>query len=193
MRSRALLVALSATVALGGCSGGDSAEDSTRDPVLVEMDNWRAQQAEQECPDVAQDDAALDLVRSAQESDDVSKVYGEDDPYDRVTPVLDHLWTRPNPEGDGVIVTAVRDSERNATTADHMRYRAVWLVLDDTIYPLNTEASGTHGVLSSGLPPEVAQQSGLPEYVTDTERDLGIEDYVSYRWHGEEEPLPTCE
>lgn len=188
------LLVISVAFVLVGCSGGGSSDESARDPALVKMDEWRVEQTSQECPDVEQDQAALDLVRSAQESSDVSKVYGEDDPYDRITPVRDHLWTRPNTNGDGVIVTAVRDADRTAETADNIRYRAVWLTLDGRIYPLNTEASGTHGVLLSGLPPEVAQQSGLPEHAVDTERDLGIEDHISFRWHGgDENPLPTCE
>lgn len=158
------------------------------------MEAWRAEQAGQECPDVDQDEAALNLVRSAQESRDVSNVYGKDDPYDRVTPMLDHLWSRPNPRGEGVIVTAVRDAEVGGLDeATRGRHRAVWLVLDGTIYPLNVEASGAHGVLASGLPAKVAQRSGLSENAIDTESELGIEDYISFRWHGSEDPLPVCD
>lgn len=192
MGIRALSLVL-ALIAVAGCSDEQSAQEPTKDPLLVKMDEWREAQTEQECPDVAQDQAALDLVRTAQKSGDVANVYGEDDPYNRVTPVVEHLWTRPNPQGEGVIVTAVRDGDRTAETADNIRHRAVWLVLGGVVYPLNTDASGAHGVLLSGLPTEVAQASGLPEQAVDTERDLGIKDYISYRWHGEENPLPGCD
>lgn len=176
---------------LSGCGGDEGLEP---DPALVELEVWRAVQTEQECPEVPQDAAAKELVRSAQQSGSVTNVYGEDDPYDRVISILEHLWTRQNPSGEGVVVTAVRDGDGGGlNTASRKRHRAVWLVLDDRIYPLNVEAAGTHGVLSSGLPPEIAQRSGLSENAIDTESEVGVEEFISFRWHGSADPLPVCE
>ncbi len=141
-----------------------------------------------------QDEAAKRLVAGAQTPNQSGKVYGEDDPYDRGEPILDHLWTRPNPNGEGVIVSAVKDVEAvGLDSVTQSRRRAVWLVLDDTIYPLNVDASQSHGLLSSGLPAEVAQRAGLPEHAVDTEATLSIEDNISFRWGGPEDPLPDCD
>jgi hypothetical protein len=186
-----LAVAVAIVIALASCSSQD--EEPEDDPALVAMELWRDRQTEQECPHVPQDEEAKDLVRSAQESGNVKNVYGEDDPYDRREQVLMHLWSRPNPNGEGVIVTAVKDaSPGGLNEVDHARNRAVWLVLDGTIYPLNTHASGAHGVLSSGLPVKVAGRAGITEHAVDLEEEIGIEDYITYEWDGPEDPLPVC-
>ena len=184
------LILASVVLASGACSSAES--EPTKDQGLIAMEAWRASQSAQECPDVPQDKSALDLVRSTQEAGDSGHVYGEDDPYDRVTPILDHLWSRPNPRGDGVIITATRNGDGNDNTAIQSRSRAVWLVLNDKIYPLNVEASQAYGLLSSGLPSDIAGQSGLPQHGINTERDLGISDRIFFRWSGPEDPLPAC-
>lgn len=191
MKTRAFGLLAFVTV-VSACSPAEDVEPKV-DPAVVEMRAWRAAQTAQECPDVPQDDAARDLVRAAQDAGDVTHVYGEDDPYDRVSPVQDHLWTRPNPAGEGVIVTAVRGGAQvGLDEVSHSRHRAVWLVLDGTIYPLNVEASGSHGVLSSGLPVEVAERSGLSQHAINTESELGIEEFITFRWDGPGNPLPDC-
>jgi len=188
-----LVVAAAVILALSACSSSQD-EGPDTDPALAEMEAWRQTQTEQECPDVPQDEDAKSLVRTAQESGSVKNVHGADDPYDRTEQVLMHLWSRPNPNGEGVIVTTVQDGEPvGLNTVDHARHRAAWLVLDGTIYPLNVLASAAHGLLSSGLPARVANRSGLSEHAVDLEEELGVEEFITYKWDGTEDPLPVCE
>ena len=122
-----------------------------------------------------------------------SKVKVHDGPPD-LTPhriaMVQHLWSRPNPHGEGVIVTASQDGKNDS--ANRTRSRAVWLVLGGTIYPLNVNAARAFGILQDVLPPQIATKAGLPSGGTSTEKSLGIEDYILFRWHGAENPLPYC-
>ena len=74
MKSTGVLLAILVALSSGGCSSKSEAPPATSG--LAQMDAWRAQQTAEECPAVAQNQAALNLVRKAQEDGDVSRVYG---------------------------------------------------------------------------------------------------------------------
>lgn len=167
------------------------AATAQKDPALVRLEQWRTNQQKQECPDVPQDEPAKDLVRRGQLGTGPKvSVFGETDPYNRRDEILQHLWSRPNPRGAGTIVTASRDGKNDM--ANRTRRRAVWLVLDKTVYPLNVPAAAAFGRLSSGLPKAVAKKAGLPDSYFKIEEHLGFEDEILFRWHGNENPLPSC-
>jgi hypothetical protein len=163
-------------------------QDARSREVLAPLVAWREKQKQQECPAVPQDEDAKSLVREAQLQQRKISVHGETMEH-REKPVLQHLWSRPNPNGAGVIVTASQDGRSGS--ADRTRKRAIWLVLENTIYPLNGTASAPLGVLKDLLPPQIAERAGLPRTFK-TETTLGIEDDIFFRWHWSENPLPQC-
>jgi hypothetical protein len=166
-----------------------------RDQALKQKrDAWYARQLQQDCVDGPYDQRAIDAVQRAHIGDKRQRIFGLTDPYKRRAPSISILRTRVNPKGEGVIVTAWVDHNRQGM-ADYSRERWVWLVLDDMVYPLNLPAAGAIGRLFDGLPNRVQKRSGL----LDTHErgrtildQLGIEERTFERRFSGGNPFPTC-
>lgn len=168
-----------------------SAAPQVQDPALARLEDWRFKQKQQECPAVPQDEAAKWLVRDGQLGVRKVAVYGPPDPYRRRPEAfLQHLWSRPNKLGEGVLVTATVDGKNDM--ANRTRNRAGWLVLDEKIYPLNVDAAQAFGRLYDSPKGAERKRLGLPTDYFTMESAFGIEDRILFRWHGSENPLPTC-
>lgn len=155
---------------------------------------WYERQQQQDCAQGPFDEAALTAVRRAFSGDRRQAVHGDPDPYNRRARDLANLRTRPNPGGEGVLVTSWVDLAQHRS-ADYSRRRSVWLVLDRTVYPINTNAAGDIGRLHHGLPADVQKRSGLTgSYqlgVTPIEQ-LGFEGETFRREFLGGNPFPNC-
>lgn len=161
----------------------------------VKWDTWQKKQVTQDCPSPRNDDGpALLAVQEAHAGNPKQYVFGPPDPYKRRAKVLDHLRTRPNPRGEGVIVTAWEDRSRPGL-ADYSRHRSVWLVLSGRVYPLNTTASGDIGRLFDGLPHAIQKRAGLRHTYERGETmmdQLGLEEHTFERRFSGGNPFPMC-
>ncbi|MET0555385.1 MAG: hypothetical protein ABW221_20245 [Vicinamibacteria bacterium] len=139
--------------------------------------SWHSKQQAIDCPAAPYDEAALAAVKRT--------VKGARD-----------LRTRPNPKGEGVVVTSWNDANR-PNSPDYSRRRLVWLVLGKTTYPLNEDAANAQGRLLRALPAAVRTKAGLVapgKGDTDTYADqLGIDDFEVIRSVSGKNPFPTCE
>jgi hypothetical protein len=172
-----------------------SLERSDRDSSLQqEWDAWHQRQVQQDCVAGPYDEEAMQAVRRAHQGDDRQVVHGPQDPYNRRAPALQNLKTRPNPKGEGVLVTAWDDTNSQGS-ADYSRERYVWLVLDHKVYPINTNAAGAVGRLYDGMPTRVQNRAGLVHTYEPgrTMMDqLGIEDQTFERRFSGGNPFPMC-
>lgn len=109
--------------------------------------------------------------------------------------MLEHLKTRSNPRGEGVIVTAWKDSNRQGS-ADFSRERSIWLVLDGKVYPVNHPAANDLGLLYDGMPESIQGRAGLIhtyERGKTMSDQLGFEDHTFERRFSGINPFPMCE
>ena len=172
--------------------------------LLADRATWYKKQVKQDCPSPRNDDGpALLAVREAHEGNTKQYVFGPRDPYKRRPRVLNNLRTRPNPRGEGVIVTAWKDGNypvsidapQSVRSTDYSRHRSVWLVLDGRVYPLNTNAAGDVGRRFDGLPQAIQKRAGL---VHNYERgaammdQLGFEENTFERRLSGGNPFPLC-
>jgi hypothetical protein len=179
------------------------AEPAARDQVvsthdqrlLAERATWYERQVVQDCPTPRNDDGpALMAVQEAHAGNSKQIVFGEPDPYNRRANVINYLRTRPNPRGEGAIVTAWEDRNRGGS-ADYSRHRSVWLVLDRRVYPLNVNAAGALGRLFTGPPAAILKRAGLVhtyERGSTMMDQLGIESETFERRFSGENPFPMC-
>lgn len=80
-------------------------------------------------------------------------------------------------------------------TADFARRRAAWLVLDNTVYPLNVTAAGAISRLFDGLPTGVQKRAGLIHSFRSGETmmdQVGIEGFTSVRRFSGVNSFPQC-
>lgn len=192
-----VLVAVSAAVACGGPGGSTDHEPAVSESdrrLQQEWDAWYERQVAQDCIPGPYDEDALAAVRRAHAGDSRQFVYGPTDPYNRRTASLQNLKTRSNPNGEGTLVTAWEDSNRQGS-ADYSRRRSAWLVLDGDVYPINRNASGDIGRLYDGIPNGVQRRAGLTlsyERGRTTMDQLGLEDQTFERRFSGGNPFPTC-
>jgi hypothetical protein len=186
-----------ALVTLCACSQpappGPQGTDRDRDR-QARREAWYREQEQQDCPRAAQDHSAVNAVRVAYEGKPDQRVHGARDPYNRREALPNILRTRPNPHGQGTIVTGWRDEQRGMS-ADFSRRRIVWLVLNGTVYPLNGEASAVIGRLFDGLPPAIQKRAGLVHSYKPGQTmldQLGIDEYTYIREFSGNNPFPQC-
>jgi hypothetical protein len=173
-----------------------STQVSERDRQLQQKwDTWYARQFEQDCVPRPYDSGAVAAVQRGHSGEPRQFVYGPADPYKRRTPVLQNLKTRPNPRGQGVLVTGWQDGNRGAS-ADYSRSRSVWLVLDGKVYPVNLRAASDLGRLYDGMPATIQKRAGLVHSYKPGQTmldQLGIDDQTFERRFSGGNPFPTCQ
>ena len=181
-------------VIASGCADPAAPVSENDRQLHAKWDAWYQLQVAQDCPSPPYDATALKAVQDAHRRQPRQYVFGPADPYDRRPDTLDHVKTRSNRRGDGVIVTAWADRNRGGG-ADYSRHRSVWLVLDGRVYPLNTSAAGDVGRLFDGLPATIQKRAGL----TDTSErratmmdQIGIEEHTFERRFSGGNPFPMC-
>lgn len=139
--------------------------------------SWHAKQEAADCPPAPYDDAALAAVKRTFKGERT-------------------LRTRPNPKGEGVIVTSWNDANRPGTP-DYSRRRLVWLVLGKAAYALNVDAATAQGRPLRALPAAVRTKAGLVapgKGDQDTYADqVGIDDFEVIRSVSGKNPFPTCQ
>ncbi len=149
---------------------------------------WFERMKKMDFPNVPQDSAAIKLILEAYNGNKSIYIYGPKDPYNRRSNVIQNLKTRPCPqEGAGIIVTAYQDGNLKGS-ADYNRERAVWLVVDNKIYPLTTSACW--GKLLDTPPKYILKKAGFEDCESTWAilKKLDIED-TSYR-RDFENPFP---
>lgn len=190
----ALLLAV-APVACGSETQEDVRTRIEQERREMEEHAWRQKQVIQDCPVGPYDERAMGLVLKAWRKPSSVYVYGPPDPYHRRADTLSHLKTRPNPRGEGIIVTAWKDENR-LRNADFHRARAAWLVLGKNVYPVNNIAANDLGLMYDGMPSRVQKRAGL---VHTYERgktmmdQLGLEDHTFKREFSGSNPFPMCD
>ena len=147
-----------------------------------------------DCPSEEQDNSAIEVVTQVHSGQRGLLGSSRDKSGSPSAPRLRRLTTRSNPRGEGVIVTALEDSERGA---DYHRKRSVWLVLDGRLYPLNLPAAQNFGSIFDGLPDSIQERAGIVhsyEQGKTTLNQLGLEESSRRRYHGSVEGsfFPDC-
>jgi len=133
------------------------------------------------CVDAPELVAAVDTLLAARDSGGISGVYGEVgtgsnnlmDQAERTDIAAMH-----NPRGDGVLLSIVYGGDK--VFARSTASRAAWLVLNDTVYPVDVQASQAFGLLWAGYPAEVKQAAGIGSNYFSLDDAFGISDFVSY-------------
>lgn len=181
---------LAAVVALGlavGACGGDSDSGSASPSSAI------AQPDSALCPPAPYDEQAIDLVVDGYAGNHEAFPGALPDPYGRTEPLVANLTTRPNPGGEGIIVTGFNVGNREGYV-DYSRRVAAWLVLDGAVYPINAKAANDIGLLFDGMPESIQQRAGLTHSYKKGEtmmNQLGLDDYDHERnWSGN--PFVAC-
>jgi hypothetical protein len=196
MKLTSAVVALLAVAGLSSC-GPPARDTAAADEYFKQKwDAWYQQQVALDCVPGPYDDSAIQTVQRAQKDDAKQFVYGERDPYDRRAKALSNLKTKPNPKGEGILVTAWEDDQRGASV-NWSRARSVWLVLDKRVYPVNQNAANALGRLYGGMPANVQKRAGLVHTYERGHRmmdQLGLEEETLVRsWkHDGSNPFTTC-
>jgi hypothetical protein len=133
------------------------------------------------CVDAPELVAAVDTLLAARDSGGIGGVYGEVgagsnnlmDQAERTDIAAMH-----NPRGDGVLLSIVYGGDK--VFASSTANRAAWLVLNDTVYPVDVPASQAFGLLWAGYPAEVKQAAGIGPNYFSLDDAFGISDFVSY-------------
>jgi hypothetical protein len=154
---------------------------------------WYEKSLQQDYPSVEQNQDAIKAIVRAHE--DAVRRYKSQSNYPLLfaPDSIKRLITKPNPIGEGTLVIGVKDFGR-IHERDWRRERAVWLLLDGKIYPLNHTAYCSIGILqgSRNLTPNILKRTGLKYNVTDEKvlQQINI-DEVTYINSGDgENPFP---
>lgn len=126
-------------------------------------------------------EAAVDIVMKAAAAPSRAPVYGEvDGRSNNLTEHLgrDALAAMMNPKGEGVLISTVyAGSNAFARSTAH---RTGWLVLDETLYPINVPGAEAFGLRWDGYPPDVMTRAGHTGTDYFTFESYGIDEFVSY-------------
>lgn len=172
-------------------------DSSTGDRALkAELDSWYKEQSKQDCENVKGAGPSVDIVKRAFAGDKKVSVFGPKDPYNRRATVQSLRWKN-NPRGEGDIVIGWNDSNPR-DSADYVRERFIWLVLDKKLYPLNVSASGSMGKLFDGLPQSIQKRAQLVHTYEKGKTildQLGIEDksFKRFPMGTGGTPFPNCQ
>lgn len=189
-----------AALAVGAQSACDSQNLENQAPRLSERERkvrderevWFQKQVQQDCPPLPYDVAAMEAVWRAYRGA-FQPVFGPPDPSGR-RGASPSLRTRPNPRGEGVIVTTWKDHNREGM-ADYSRERLVWLVLGGTVYPVHIDSARALGRLFDGMPEDVQNRAGLRHTFERGQTmldQLGIEERTYVRRFEGGKPFPHC-
>ncbi len=178
----------------GGKTEADLAEERRGRELQQRWESWFRSQHGQDCPPGPYDPEATEAVVAVWQGLAKARVFGAPDPFQRKARSLGTLRTRPNPRGDGVIVTSWEDKESEGS-ADFSRRRRAWLVLDGAVFPVDSYSAGAIGRVFEGMPEKVQKRAGLI-HTYERERtmmhQLGLEPYSYERRFSGNNPFPTC-
>ncbi|MBU3948079.1 MAG: hypothetical protein KJ826_07650 [Proteobacteria bacterium] len=149
----------------------------------------------QDCEGVSTSSNSIDAVKRALSGDKQQFVYGPNDPFNRKADVQ-NLRSSLNKKGQGEIVHGWIDADSKGYANFH-RERFVWLVLNDKVYPLHTNASMALSRLFDGVPDSILKKAGL---VHSYERGKTILDQLKMEEHSFKrfqagsggQPFPNC-
>ncbi|WP_206119939.1 hypothetical protein [Cellulomonas sp. HD19AZ1] len=123
----------------------------------------------------------MNLVLAARDRPAEAPIWGEEggagnNLLDLLT--RDDLAAMENPKGRGVLVSVVYAGD--GAFARSTAHRTGWLVIDETLYPVNVPAAAAFDLLWDGYPPAVMADAGLQadDYFDFTA--YGLEEFVSY-------------